>query len=71
MKADLAIYTHVLGVPGQYESIALTLSHKMNFNCCTNRDGFRRDSHICFLATPCNGINKKGTGEIVAVPNKS
>ena len=25
MKADLAIYTHVLGVPGQYESVALML----------------------------------------------
>ena len=46
MKADLAIYTHVLGVPGQYESVALMLSHKMDFNCCANRDGFRRDSHI-------------------------
>ena len=46
MKADLAIYTHVLGVPGQYESVGLMLSHKMDFNYCTNRDGFRRDSHI-------------------------
>ena len=46
MKADLAIYTHVLGVPGQYESVALMLSHKMDFNCCANRDGFRTDSHI-------------------------
>ena len=45
MKADLAIYTHVLGVPGQYESVALMLSHKMDFNCCANRDGFRTDSH--------------------------
>ena len=36
MKADLAIYTHVLGVPGQYESVALMLSHKMDFNCCAN-----------------------------------
>ena len=33
MKADLAIYTHVLGMPGQYESVALMLSHKMDFNC--------------------------------------
>ena len=40
MKADLAIYSHVLGVPGQYESMALMLSHKMDFNCCANRDGF-------------------------------
>ena len=45
VKADLAIYTHVLGVPGQYESVALMLSHKMDFNCCANRDGFHRDSH--------------------------
>ena len=22
------------------------ISHKMNFNCCANRDGFRIDSHI-------------------------
>ena len=46
VKADLAIYTHVLGEPGQYESVALMLSHKMDFNCCANRDGFRGDSHI-------------------------
>ena len=49
VKADLAIYTHVLGVPGQYESVALMLSHKMDFNCCANRDGFRRESHIYTL----------------------
>ena len=30
VKADLAIYTHVLGVPGQYKSVALMLSHKMD-----------------------------------------
>ena len=48
MKADLAIYTHVLGVPGQYESVALMLSHKMDFNCCANRDGFCTDSHILY-----------------------
>ena len=29
MKADFVIYTHVLGVPGQYDSVALMLSHKM------------------------------------------
>ena len=46
MKADLATYTHVLGVPGQDESVALMLSHKMDFNCCANRDGFRESSHI-------------------------
>ena len=46
VKADLAFYTHVLGVPGQYESVALMLSHKMDFNCCVNRDGFRKSSHL-------------------------
>ena len=25
------------------------LSHKMDFNCCANKDGFRRDSHILRL----------------------
>ena len=44
VKADLAIYTHVLGVPGQYESVALMLSHKMDFCCCANRDGFHKSS---------------------------
>ena len=48
MKADLAIYTHVLGVPGQYESVALMLGHKMDFNCCANRDSFHKSSHILY-----------------------
>ena len=48
VKADWAIYTHVLGVPGQYESVALMLRHKMDFNCCANRDGFRKSSHKCY-----------------------
>ena len=46
VKADLAIYTHMFGVPGQYKSVALMLSDKMDFNCCANRDGFRKSSHI-------------------------
>ena len=50
MKADLAIYTHVLGVPGQYKSVALMLSHKMDFKCCANRDGFCNSSHISVCA---------------------
>ena len=45
VKADLVIYTHVLGVPKQYESVALMLSHKMDFHCCASRDGFRKSSH--------------------------
>ena len=45
MKADLAIYINMLGVPGQYKSVALVLGYKLNFSCA-NRDGFRRDGHI-------------------------
>ena len=47
MKADLAIYINMLGVPGQYKSVALMLGYKLDSSCCANRDGFRRDSHIC------------------------
>ena len=46
MKADLAIYTLMLGVPGQYESVALMLRHKIDFHCCLNRGGFCKSSHI-------------------------
>ena len=27
------------------ESVALMFSHKMDFMCCTNNDGFRKSSH--------------------------
>ena len=47
-KAPCAIYTHVLGVPVQYESVALMLSHKIDFSCYANRDGFRKSSHIYY-----------------------
>ena len=46
MKADLAIYINMLGVPGQYKSVALMLCFKLDFSCCANKNGFRRDSHI-------------------------
>ena len=29
-----------------YESVALMLSHKMDFHCCANREGFCKSSHI-------------------------
>ena len=65
MKADLAIYTHVLGVPGQYESVALMISHKMDFNCCANRDGFHTDSHIYwFIAFRIKVVVKRFTHAI-------
>ena len=65
MKADLAIYTHVLGVPGQYESVALMLSHKMDFNCCANRDGFRKSSHKCYFP---NGVHVRGVPLYILLP---
>ena len=51
MKADLAIYTRVLDVPRQYESVALMLSLKIDFNCCANvnRYSFRKSSHNLIL----------------------
>ena len=59
MKADLAIYTHVLGVPGQYKSLALMLSHKMDFHCCANGDGFCKSSHIFCMQKLLNNNNTK------------
>ena len=44
MKADLAIYAHVLGVSGQHESVALMLNRFQL--CCANKDGFRKSSYI-------------------------
>ena len=58
MKADLAIYTHVLGVLGQYKSVALMLSHKMDFNCCANRDGFLKSSHNCHVTKALMNSNQ-------------
>ena len=49
MKADMVIYINMLCVPGQYKSVALMLGYKFDFSCCANKDGFRRDSHICSL----------------------
>ena len=46
MKAYLTTYTQVLGVPRQYESVALMLKHKMDFYCCANRDSFCKSNHI-------------------------
>ena len=46
VKAELAIYIKMLGVPGKYKSVALMLGYKLNFSCCASKDGFRRDSHI-------------------------
>ena len=71
MKADLAAYTHVFGVPGQYESVALMLSHKMDFNCCANRDSFCKSSHIVEvrMGMQCMCLhNREGT--VASVPEQ-
>ena len=47
VKADLAIYINMLGVPGQYNSVALMLGYKLDSSFCANKDSFCRDSHIC------------------------
>ena len=36
VKADVAIYTYMLGVSGQYKSVDLVLSYKLDFNSCVN-----------------------------------
>ena len=46
VKADWAIYTHMLGVPRQYLSVAIMLSYKLDFSCCADMVGFPRPSHI-------------------------
>ena len=45
MKADLAIHINLLGVSGQYKSVALLLGYKLDFSYCANKDSFHRDSH--------------------------
>ena len=45
MKADLAIYGHVVDVSGQWMSVSLILGFKLNFISCTNWDGFRKSNH--------------------------
>ena len=46
VKADLAIYSHLHDVSGQCTSVLLVLFIKLDFNSCTNWDGFCKSSHI-------------------------
>ena len=62
MKADLAIYSSIPMCLVCLDStkVALMLSHKMEFNCCAGRDGFRKSSHILckeLVGTPVNSNN--------------
>ena len=40
MKADLAIYSHILGVSGHCWSVTLMLCYKMDFSSCAIKDSF-------------------------------
>ena len=45
-KADLAIYSHMLGVSEYCYSAALMLSYKLDFSSCAIRDSCWKSSHI-------------------------
>ena len=45
LTADLAIYSYIVTVSGQYLSVAITLSNKMDFSYCDNIVGFCKSSH--------------------------
>ena len=55
MKADLAIYSHVLGVSGQYKSVGLMFSYELNFSTCVILDGF---------ANPITSVTDPGLREL-------
>ena len=46
VKADLAIYSHVVDVGGQCMSESLTLGHNLDFSSCNIMVGFFKSSHI-------------------------
>ena len=43
VKADLAIYSYVLGT---FKSVGLIISNKLDFISCADKDGFCKSSHI-------------------------
>ena len=46
VKADLAIYSIIVGMSGQWEDVATMLNIKLDFCCCDNLVGFCKSSHI-------------------------
>ena len=46
MKADLAIYSLVVGMSGLWVNVATMLNNKLDFYCCDNSVGFCKSSHI-------------------------
>ena len=45
VKADLAIYSHVLGMSAQCWSVAILVSYKLNFTSCVVQDSFCKSNH--------------------------
>ena len=46
VKADLAIYSHVVDVSGQCRSVSLILDCNLDFNSCDNLVSFCKSSHM-------------------------
>ena len=46
VKADLAIYSLVVGMSGLWVNVATMLNNKLDFYCCDNSVGFCKSSHI-------------------------
>ena len=55
MKADLAIYSLVVGMSGLWVNVATMLNNKLDFYCCDNSVGFCKSSHIC--SWPATSVN--------------
>ena len=39
VKANMAIYSHIIDVSGRYMSVSLILCFKLDFSSCANWDG--------------------------------
>ena len=48
VKADLAIYSLVVGMSGLWVNVATMLNNKLDFYCCDNSVGFCKSGHICY-----------------------
>ena len=58
VKADLAIYSLIVGMSGQWVNVVTMLNNKLDFYCCDNSVGFCKSSHICFkLSQVTHAIN--------------
>ena len=62
MKADLAIYSHVVDAAGQCMSESLTLVHNLNFSTCDILVGFCKSSHKLTLCKPLFIVNVRVKG---------